>query len=184
MTLADKIVVLQNGIIEQCGSPLELYHHPKNRFVAGFLGSPRMNFMDVTLGTVAPKTLTVHLPEQKKFAVEMEVPADMAHLREGSTLTLGIRPEHCVECAPEDSLIAGSVRVVEHLGSEIYAYLKLENDTSLMVRTRGDHPVKIGDNMHFTFDAKSCHLFDQESERSLADKSYAFETAAIDPMRF
>lgn len=157
MTLADKIVVLQGGNIEQVGTPLELYNHPKNMFVAGFLGSPRMNFMDVSATLEGTDQLKVSLPQDKTITISAQIEKD------GAPLVMGIRPEKFEECDESKALISGKVRIVEHLGSEIYAYISLPKSPSIMVRTAGDHSVKTGDLMHFTFPREAVHLFDKKS---------------------
>lgn len=167
MTLADKIVVLQGGKIEQVGAPLELYNHPRNMFVAGFLGSPRMNFIDITLLEASATSIKTHLPGNKVLTFPFPVDEKNHTIQPNQPLTLGVRPEHCVECAPEEALFSGKVRLVEHLGSEIYAFIRIESGDSVLVRTAGDHPVKIGDIMHVTFDTKLAHLFHPDTELSL-----------------
>jgi multiple sugar transport system ATP-binding protein len=161
MTLADKIVVLQNGYIEQVGTPLELYNSPKNIFVAGFLGSPRMNFINVSAQHKSEKQIEVILPNQKSILVNYKMAG------KAMPLTLGIRPEKFQECDKEESLISGKVRIVEHLGSEIYAYITFPKGHSVMVRTAGDHPVKAGDEMHVKFPADSIHLFNKATGEAL-----------------
>ena len=161
MTLADKIVVLQGGHIEQVGTPLDLYNNPKNIFVAGFLGSPRMNFLDVTASIETDQALKITLPCDK----DLTLPVSTKPLEEkAKKVTLGIRPEQFEECPESESLISGKVRIVEHLGSEIYAYITMPNKgASIMVRTAGDHPVKIGDQMHFKFPTAQVHVFDKKT---------------------
>ena len=166
MTLADKIVVLQSGRIEQVGTPLELYNNPRNLFVAGFLGSPRMNFIPVKAEKGTGKKVKVTLPSSKTISIEAEADKSI------KKAILGIRPEQFTECSEKDSLISGKVRIVEHLGSEIYAYITLpKSSKSIMVRTAGDHPVKIGDMMHFTLNPEAAHLFDAKTEEALTSKN-------------
>lgn len=183
MTLADKIVVLQNGRIEQVGSPLELYNNPRNLFVAGFLGSPRMNFLNVIATKIQNASFTVQLPQEKHLTLNITLPTHIKDIKVGSSAVLGIRPEHFVECPEKESLISGKVRMVEHLGSEIYAYIRADGSASLLVRTAGDHPVKIGDIMHFKFDPNVCHLFHKKSEMSLSNGNINFEKAALNPLQ-
>lgn len=183
MTLADKIVVLQNGRIEQVGSPLELYNNPHNLFVAGFLGSPRMNFLNVIATKIQNASFTVQLPQEKHLTLNITLPNHIKDIKVGSSAVLGIRPEHFVECPEKESLISGKVRMVEHLGSEIYAYIRADGSASLLVRTAGDHPVKIGDIMHFKFDPNVCHLFHKKSEMSLSNGNINFEKAALNPLQ-
>lgn len=183
MTLADKIVVLQNGRIEQVGSPLELYNNPRNLFVAGFLGSPRMNFLNVITTNIQNTSVEVQLPQEKRLTLNIVLPQEVKDMKVGSSATLGIRPEHFVECPESEALITGKVRMVEHLGSEIYAYIRADGSASLLVRTAGDHPVKIGDIMHFKFDPNVCHLFHKKSEMSLSNGNINFEKAVLNPLK-
>ena len=90
MTLANKIVVLQGGIVEQVGSPLALYHHPRNLFVAGFIGSPKMNFVSVTVRAVNDSGIIVKLPGD----ASVTIPVKPGKQSVGERATLGIRPEH------------------------------------------------------------------------------------------
>ncbi|MDL2398225.1 ABC transporter ATP-binding protein [Rhizobium mayense] len=123
MTMASRIVVLNRGVIEQVGSPLELYRNPDNLFVAGFLGAPRMNFFPVTVDDVSGGRVTVSAPGLAPIAVEL---ATGASAQRGTTLTLGIRPENIAvqeDAASPDVTISGRVRLVEHLGRETILYV-------------------------------------------------------------
>lgn len=164
MTLADKIVVLRNGEVEQMGTPMELYKRPCNLFVAGFLGSPTMNFIKVRANSLSPEGIEIGLPQRKTTTLPFK-----AHntTKKGDSLILGVRPEHLVECATEDALLEGKVRLIEHLGSETYVYVRIDQETSVLVRASGDHDVKSGDIMHFKMKKKYCHLFDEKSEEAL-----------------
>ncbi|PLX30496.1 MAG: hypothetical protein C0582_00145 [Alphaproteobacteria bacterium] len=162
MTLADKIVVLQGGRVEQVGTPLDLYHNPKNLFVAGFLGSPRMNFISVKAQSSAEGKVKVTLPSDKTVTIAAKVDKNI------KKAILGIRPEQFEECSEKEGLISGKVRIIEHLGSEIYAYITLpQSSKSIMVRTAGDHSVQIGDTMHFRLNPEAAHLFDAKTEEAL-----------------
>ncbi|HEY9663481.1 MAG TPA: sn-glycerol-3-phosphate ABC transporter ATP-binding protein UgpC, partial [Allocoleopsis sp.] len=120
MTLADKIVVLQGGVIEQVGSPLELYHHPRNLFVAGFIGSPKMNFFPVRVTAVNDSGTTVTLPGDETI----RVPVIPGNLSIGESATLGIRPEH-LRIDAANATMHGEVLVVERLGGETFLYVKI-----------------------------------------------------------
>lgn len=122
MTMASRIVVLNRGLIEQVGSPLELYRNPINIFVAGFLGAPRMNFFPVTVDQVAGNSVTVSAPGLAPIAVEL---AAGSSVEKGAKLTLGIRPESIAvaDTPSAGAAIAGSVRLVEHLGRETILYV-------------------------------------------------------------
>ncbi|MQB41778.1 ABC transporter ATP-binding protein [Rhizobium sp. ICMP 5592] len=122
MTMASRIVVLNRGIIEQVGSPLELYRNPDNLFVAGFLGAPRMNFFPATVDQVSGNSATVSAPGLAPITVEL---AAGATVQKGTTLTIGIRPENIAvsETASSGATISGQVRLVEHLGRETILYV-------------------------------------------------------------
>jgi len=163
MTLADKIVVLRNGYIEQVGSPLYLYHHPRNKFVAGFLGSPQMNFLGVHIAEISSNTITVQLPHKHHLALPLSKPLDMENVKEGSAVTLGVRPENVAISTKEDADLEGKIRVVENLGSETYAYVKVQESMSLLVRVQGDYSLKVGDYLYLKLDPHACHLFHGET---------------------
>ncbi|MBB3609371.1 ABC transporter ATP-binding protein [Rhizobium sp. BK602] len=122
MTMASRIVVLNRGIIEQVGSPLELYRNPDNLFVAGFLGAPRMNFFTVTVDQVAGNSATVSAPGLAPVTVEL---AAGVTVQKGEGLTLGIRPESIsvTDAQAPGAAISGHVRLVEHLGRETILYV-------------------------------------------------------------
>ncbi|HEY0122136.1 MAG TPA: ABC transporter ATP-binding protein [Rhizobium sp.] len=122
MTMASRIVVLNRGVIEQVGSPLELYRNPDNLFVAGFLGAPRMNFFPVTVDQVSGSSVTVSAPGLAPITVEL---AAGASVQKGATLTLGIRPENIAVSGVTSAgaAITGHVRLVEHLGREAILYV-------------------------------------------------------------
>ncbi|NIC07504.1 ABC transporter ATP-binding protein [Billgrantia bachuensis] len=152
MTMADKIVVLQGGVVEQVGSPMELYHHPRNRFVAGFIGSPKMNFLEVELVNAGPESVEVRLPD----GATCEVPVDGSGLGAGP-LTLGIRPEH-LRLEPEGPL-SGRIEVIERLGGVTSLYVRMQ-DTLVTVSADGNVDSRVGDILRFGFDRACAHLFD------------------------
>jgi multiple sugar transport system ATP-binding protein len=154
MTMADKIVVLQAGVIEQVGSPLELYHHPRNLFVAGFIGSPKMNLVRTAVTAVRPGQLTVGLPG----GGEQEVPVQEATVREGSQVTLGIRPEH-VQVGAEGP-VRGEVLVVERLGGTTFLHVQPRDADVFTVQASGESAVRMHDQVGLSFPPEHCHLFD------------------------
>jgi multiple sugar transport system ATP-binding protein len=161
MTLADKIVVLSAGRIEQVGSPLELYHHPDNLFVAGFIGSPKMNFIETEVTAAEGATATVKLPG----GGSVTVPVQQGRAKAGDKVTLGIRPEHMSVAlgGATGPAFPGQVFVVERLGGETFLYLK--TDAGMMtVQTEGDSRVKTNDQVSITFAAETCHLFDAQGQ--------------------
>ncbi|MDW2372670.1 ATP-binding cassette domain-containing protein, partial [Vibrio sp. 1078-1] len=122
MTMADKIVVRDGGYVSQVGKPLELYHYPQNRFVAGFIGSPKMNFMSVFIDEVESERVKVQLSN----GVSFWIPVDGTTVNRGDRMSLGIRPEHLLSATEADATIHGEVMIVEKLGNETQVYLNLE----------------------------------------------------------
>ncbi|MCG8596031.1 MAG: sn-glycerol-3-phosphate ABC transporter ATP-binding protein UgpC [Kiloniellales bacterium] len=155
MTLADKIVVLNEGRVEQIGSPLALYHHPGNLFVAGFIGSPKMNFIRGTLSAVGEAGAEVALPG----AVTAKVAVRPGVGRPGDAVTLGVRPEH-LRGGTAGARLVGRVEVVEQLGESNLAYLRLPDGETVVLRSEGDAKVREGDQLAAGLDAADCHLFD------------------------
>jgi multiple sugar transport system ATP-binding protein len=158
MTLANKIVVLRAGHVEQVGSPLELYHHPRNLFVAGFIGSPKMNFLETVASDIGRDTATVKIPG----GGTMTVPARTAGMAPGAKVTLGVRPEHLVPGEEGDGVMEGRVFVVERLGGETYCHVRVDGGQSVVIRTGGDSPVNPGEQVRIGVPAIHCHLFDRD----------------------
>lgn len=156
MTMADKIVVLQGGVVEQIGSPMALYHHPRNRFVAGFIGSPKMNFLDVTVRETGAEGVSVTLP-----VGDCRVPVEGGGVSQGDTLTLGIRPEHLR--LDEQGPLEGKIVVIERLGGVTSLYLEHDNSEWILVAD-GDVAHRVHDWVRFTFDPTSAHLFKGDGE--------------------
>jgi multiple sugar transport system ATP-binding protein len=155
MTLADKIVVLNAGVVQQVGSPIELYQRPANLFVAGFIGSPKMNFVELTVDELGTDTVTV----SGKDIGPTTVPADPSSLKPGDSVTLGIRP-HDLVAAPTGALV-GRVSLVERLGNETNVSLLLPSGASWLVVLDGDHRLEIGQAMSFWFEKNAAVLFDR-----------------------
>ncbi|MDD2843275.1 MAG: sn-glycerol-3-phosphate ABC transporter ATP-binding protein UgpC, partial [Tolumonas sp.] len=117
MTMADKIVVLRDGRVEQVGAPLELYHNPVNQFVAGFIGSPRMNFLNAKVLQMDGTKAQLQLSGGEQFSMTLDRP-----VKEGDVLLMGIRPEHLLIGETGDVNISLNVDVVEALGGTTFAY--------------------------------------------------------------
>ena len=160
MTLADKIVVLDAGKIRQVGSPLALYHMPQNLFVAGFIGSPKMNFMRVDAVAVSDLGVTVKSPDFAKHLI----PVKAGDVKKGDHLTLGIRPENMLANGKGDIKISGKVELVEHLGHETFVEAKSNMGTSFTGLIDGEAIVKMGQVTNLSFAANSCHLFSADGE--------------------
>ncbi|MCG7601265.1 sn-glycerol-3-phosphate ABC transporter ATP-binding protein UgpC [Halomonas sp. McH1-25] len=155
MTMADKIVVLQGGVVEQVGSPMELYHHPRNRFVAGFIGSPKMNFLDVEVVAASAEGVDVRLPG----GGQCHVPVDGSALNPGERLELGVRPEHLL--LDDQGPLEGKVQVIERLGGSTSLYLQM-GETLVILVTDGDVASQVRDTVHFGFESGRAHLFDHD----------------------
>jgi lactose/L-arabinose transport system ATP-binding protein len=151
MTLADKIVVLRLGVIEQAGSPMELYRDPDNKFVAGFIGSPAMNFMDGVLGEGGVVTVP---------ALQRDVSAGVGGVA-GSKVSFGVRPEH-ITLDPAGS--THKVDMTESLGGVSYAYIVSETGERLIVEERGDVRSSEGDVVGLSFEESRSYVFDAASE--------------------
>ncbi len=159
MTLADDIVVLDEGIVSQKGSPLELYNNPNNLFVGGFIGSPKMNFIKTKILSTSNSATEVDIMGSSKISV----PKTSDTISEGNEIHLGIRPEHLLVNKEADATWEGKVFVVEKLGSGTFLYLEKEGEP-LVVETEGDSNIKVGDTVKVGFLATRCHLFDSSNK--------------------
>ncbi|MDA0787490.1 MAG: sn-glycerol-3-phosphate ABC transporter ATP-binding protein UgpC [Proteobacteria bacterium] len=159
MTLADRVVVMNAGNIEQAGSPLDLYDHPANTFVAGFIGSPAMNMLEgnVVRGDGAPRFV---LPDGG--TLPLPVGADLA---DGAGVIFGVRPEHVHAAATDDGARA-TVNVVEPTGFETFLYSTL-GDTEVCIRSTDRLAFRPDDEIGFVPDPEHVHLFDPETGRRL-----------------
>jgi ABC-type sugar transport system ATPase subunit len=167
MTMASRIVVLNAGIVEQVGAPLELYHRPVNRFVAGFLGSPKMNFLPAKLVSAEPELARVVFRD----GTEATAAVDATRAAKDSEVTVGIRPEHLVHvvdpgAAPAgQSRVRGEVVLVENLGESALLYVRLpEVDGLILCRGEGTSLVKEAEAVELGLTAGAAHLFDAEGK--------------------
>ncbi|MCT8662330.1 maltose/maltodextrin ABC transporter ATP-binding protein MalK [Glaesserella parasuis] len=169
MTLADKIVVLQalgnntqiTTNVAQVGKPLELYHYPANRFVAGFIGSPKMNFLPVKVIDVREGGVKIELPDSTHL--NFWIPVDNTGVNIGDNISLGIRPEHLLPCDQSEVCIKGTVKVVEQLGNETQIYLEMPPiKQSLVYRQNDIVLVEEGDEMSIGINPNRCHLFKED----------------------
>ncbi len=158
MTMADKIVVLNAGVIEQVGSPLELYHRPRNMFVAGFIGSPKMNFITVKATPAAGGKIKVNLPGGSSLLLN----GGAAKLEADRQMTLGIRPEHIEFGTGREATIACKVRLAEYLGSETMFYCELSDGNELAIKADGLAKAASGSTIKVAINAEACHLFDKD----------------------
>ncbi|MFO1351182.1 MAG: sn-glycerol-3-phosphate ABC transporter ATP-binding protein UgpC [Gammaproteobacteria bacterium] len=157
MTLADKIVVLNQGSVAQIGAPLDLYERPRNQFVAGFIGSPKMNFIKGEVAAIRDSALAVKLADGS--SATLPVAADGAKI--GDAVTLGVRPEHLTTepDAGAGAQLRGEVEVVERLGDVSYLYLHLGDGGRITVRANGISRARVGDALAVGAGAQALHLF-------------------------
>lgn len=162
MTLADKIVVLNAGKIAQVGKPLELYHYPANRFVAGFIGSPKMNFLPVKITAVEKERVELELPDANHH--RFWIPVDGTGVNVGDNLSLGIRPEHLIPAEKAQIKLKGIVTVVELLGNETQIYLEISEikQPTLVYRQNDVVLVEEGQELDIGIIPERCHLFKKD----------------------
>ena len=165
MTLGDRIVIMKDGYIQQIGTPQEVFNHPANLFVAGFIGMPVMNFFDAELKREGDKFFV----EVGGIKVELSEDKEARLLKndvQSQPITLGVRPEH-TDVAEQG--IASTVEVAEMMGSSVHLHLNADGkDVIVIVPTidmKGSY--KQGDTVHFTFDGKVAHVFSKETDKNL-----------------
>ncbi len=159
MTLADRIVVMNLGRIEQVGKPLELYYTPAKLFVAGFIGSPAMNFFPAEVERAEGAQALV------KGATIAPVMLPLGLLTPGAKLTIGVRPEHLAIGAPGDFSTTGVVELVERLGESSYAHVRRSDDKLIVAEIRGRETPTPGQAVTFSAPAEDIHVFDEAGRR-------------------
>ena len=176
MTLGTRIVVMKDGVVQQVDTPQNLYEKPGNLFVAGFMGSPQMNFLDAVVETkgdtaclkVAGKSIVLPAEKSKKLI-------DGGY--NGKTVTFGIRPEDVYDSEEmvnklqdkyPDGVFESTVRVYELLGAEVFLYFDLE-EFSITARVDPRTTARPGDNIKFAFDTEKIHVFDKDSEETITN---------------
>ncbi len=162
MTLADKIVVLRAGNIEQIGAPLDLYDNPANQFVAGFVGSPKMNFLKAEVVGKDATTATVALTEDK--AVRVQLPLT-SNVEAGMPVTLGIRPEHFLDAGQGDTDLTVSIDVAEHLGNTSYIYATTSGGEQLIIERPESRTAGNRDQLTVGLSAQRIFVFDSAGNR-------------------
>ncbi|WP_226041772.1 ABC transporter ATP-binding protein [Natrinema sp. DC36] len=167
MTMGDRIAVLDQGELQQVGTPLECYHEPNNLFVAGFIGEPSMNFFDGRLDGARIVTDTFDYPLE---------PAMSDDLEDGSELVLGVRPEdvRIDEVAADERRFEATVDVVEPMGNENLVHLRFDDGTEFTATTEGIPTVGDGDRVDVAFPTEAIHLFDAESGTAVKNRQLSF----------
>ncbi|PMS17643.1 ABC transporter [Trinickia dabaoshanensis] len=176
MTLADKIVLLHAGSdterfgsIAQVGAPLDLYHRPKSKFVAGFIGSPRMNFLPAKVASIEADGVSITLEGSGE---SVRLPLQGQSLEVGSTVTFGVRPEHLEPVVGDTAspgagegnavTLARPIALIEALGEHSYVHLDQPGGAVLIAKAPGDARLQPGDTVRFRAPAHACHLFAQD----------------------
>ena len=153
MTMADRIVVLNNGRVEQFGTPMELYHHPATKFVASFIGQPNMNFLSAKITGADSHGLSV----QTKDGLQLQLPVETGSASIGQNVDIGIRPENITQVSEGLNL---NVSVVERLGGTSITYGATDAGIRLCAALDGVANVREGETVELAFDPKDCHVFD------------------------
>ena len=170
MTLGDRIVIMKDGVIQQIGTPQEVFDHPANLFVAGFIGMPQMNFYDAEL-TQENGSYAVTLDGAKVIlSGEKQANLKKNNVKPGP-ITLGVRPEHLLLSGSEDNAIRGTVDVSEMMGSAVHLHVSAcGRDTIMIVPTteiESSAAFAIGSPITITFSGSTAHLFDRETQKNL-----------------
>lgn len=184
MTLADRIVLLnageavaRDGSVAQCGAPLELYHRPCNKFVAGFIGSPKMNFVDASLLSASAEMATVKLHTGE----QLQVRVDASKLAAGSPVTLGLRPEDAIVGTVTQHVLC-TVQWQERLGETTYLYLDRGTPSNpLVVKAPGNAFANPGERVALSFPPQHLHLFDAQGRamaRTVASQEMSLSAPA------
>ena len=157
MTLADKIVVLKDGEVMQAGAPMDLYHHPKNLFVAGFLGAPSMNFAIVDIVKVDGEHITV----KSDAIAQTVVNAQGRSFAVGNKATLGLRPQYLSIVDASAAGMTGTVVLTERLGSETVLNIRLTDGSTMIAAIADDQIFDKGQSVGLAFEAGKAHMFDE-----------------------
>ncbi|MBM2839869.1 MAG: ABC-type sugar transport system ATPase subunit [Bacteroidetes bacterium] len=169
MSMGNRIVVMKDGIVQQVDTPLNIYHHPANKFVAGFIGSPTMNFMDGSIKLNGKATF-----QQDRTSLSISLPKPLLkkfNPSSGTHLTLGIRPEHIYAHKPAGvesvAPFTANVEVVEPVGNEVFVYFSTGNEAQYVARLATDTPPEVGKPFPMMLDSSKIHFFDKETEQTL-----------------
>lgn len=161
MTLADKIVVLKDGHIAQVGSPLDLYNRPENEFVAGFIGSPKMNFIDTEVKSVDDSLIQLHCPDNTTIVLTNDFNKPISS---GDKLRLGIRPEHISIEDEGEIKMPFACEVSERMGNSTYIFGQAGGTDGFKVHLNGDADVTKYETISISFSPEQCHLFDKSGQ--------------------
>ena len=156
MTMADKIVVLNDGVVQQFGAPMELYHHPTTKFVAGFIGHPKMNFLKTTNTVVDSSELKVNIG-----AETISLPVEIGETKSGDIIELGIRPED-LRLSSDNQGLSMNVEVVEHIGATVIIYGPAAGNDDFCAVLPGDTLIHPGETISLLINSSRCHAFNSQ----------------------
>jgi len=162
MTLADRIVVMNKGNVEQIGKPLDIYRKPASLFVAQFIGSPTMNALPAEVRQIGSKALTLSC-----LGKDITLRSQSTTLGVQDYIMLGVRPEDLSLCSEQEAWFSGELTVVERLGSQMFGYVEIGQPKMLTVEFPRDSEVEIGQQIHIKGDESRVHLFDSKTGRRI-----------------
>jgi len=165
MSMGDRIVVMKDGVVQQVDTPLNIYNNPVNQFVAGFIGSPTMNFME---GSIKRNGSLAFHQDESSFQLTLPSPlSKRVESRKINKVTLGIRPEHIYVNSPAEKTsmqrFTVQVEIVEPVGNEIFVYFSTGPTTRYVARIASDKTPRVGTSLDLFFDSSKLHLFDSET---------------------
>ncbi|MCI8399975.1 MAG: sn-glycerol-3-phosphate ABC transporter ATP-binding protein UgpC [Oscillibacter sp.] len=169
MTLGDRIVIMKDGFVQQVGTPQEVFDHPANIFVAGFIGTPQMNFFDAKLEKDGGKYFVTSAGCKVELSPEKERNLAAKNVS-GQDITLGVRPSHMILSECSENALTATVEVSEMMGSEVHFHASvLGRDVVVIVPTMDSNGTHIksfstGDKLHLTFNGSVCHVFDKDGK--------------------
>ena len=168
MTMGSKIVVMRDGVIQQVDSPMNLYDYPSNIFVAGFIGTPQMNFLEAELSFDEKQDVVLTIGEQSIVCPKENLSKlDLLNVYLNKKVKVGIRPEHLLLTKEEDNSLPVTINIVEALGNDCNLIAETKDGLKLVIKTLRDDSLRVGDSIRVKFDFNKIHLFDKESEETL-----------------
>ena len=168
MTMGSKIVVMRDGVIQQVDSPMNLYDYPSNIFVAGFIGTPQMNFLEAELSFDKKQDVVLTIGEQSIVCPKENLSKlDLLNVYLNKKVKVGIRPEHLLLTKEEDNSLPATINIVEALGNDCNLIAETKDGFKLVIKTLRDDSLRVGDSIRVKFDFNKIHLFDKESEETL-----------------
>ncbi|WP_254546912.1 ABC transporter ATP-binding protein [Halomarina pelagica] len=183
MTMGDRIAILDDGVLQQVGAPNEVYNHPANRFVAGFIGSPSMNFLDVEVREKDGGQYLVSTAGEEVLSYPLREMEARLNLETGQRLDLGVRPEDVVHVSDgrgDERVQRADVEVVEPMGSDNFLYVELAGE-EWTARVDSDYEPEVGETFEFTFEPSVLHLFDEAGTtiKSQGESDDAIHTESV-----